>query len=138
MKLGEVVVHIEYYNFNKFHQNQMKNKKVLLIARFSVQNFKESVESWTLYIVQWPRNYLWTVVVGANLYLLFLLDIKKISFNFSNNIYYLFSFFKFWIGTTRFTNGKKTHRHIYLALFLLKFFFVVFFQKVISIRTTLA
>ena len=36
---------------------------------------------------QWPRNYLWTVVVGANLYLLFLLDIyKKISFNFSNNI----------------------------------------------------
>ena len=45
MKLGEVVVHIEYYNFNKFHQNQMKNKKVLVIAHFSVQNFKVSVES---------------------------------------------------------------------------------------------
>ena len=40
MKLGEVVVPIVYYNFTKSHQNQMKNKKVLLIARFSVQNFK--------------------------------------------------------------------------------------------------
>ena len=29
----------------------MKNKKVLLIAHFSVQNFKVSVESWKLYIV---------------------------------------------------------------------------------------
>ena len=38
MKLGEIVVHM-------FHQNQMKNKKVLLIARFSVQNFQVSVES---------------------------------------------------------------------------------------------
>ena len=30
----------------------MKNKKVLVIARFSVQNFKVSVESWKLHIVQ--------------------------------------------------------------------------------------
>ena len=44
MKLGEVVVIHVYYNFTKFHQNRMKNKKVLLIARFSVQNFKVSVE----------------------------------------------------------------------------------------------
>ena len=48
MKIGE----IDNYNFTKFHQNQMKNKKVLLIARFSVQNFKVSVESWKLYIVK--------------------------------------------------------------------------------------
>ena len=45
MKLGEIVVQIGNYNFAKFHPNQMKNKKVLLIARFSVQNFKVSVES---------------------------------------------------------------------------------------------
>ena len=51
MKLGEIVVHIGNYNFTKFHQNQMKNKKVLVIARFSVQNFKVSVELWKLYIV---------------------------------------------------------------------------------------
>ena len=44
MKIGEVVVIHVYYNFTKFHQNRMKNKKVLLIARFSVQNFKVSVE----------------------------------------------------------------------------------------------
>ena len=44
MKLCEVAVHIGKYNFTKFHQNQIKNKKVLLIARFSVQNFKVSVE----------------------------------------------------------------------------------------------
>ena len=25
MKLGEIVVHIDNYNFFKFHQNQMKN-----------------------------------------------------------------------------------------------------------------
>ena len=30
MKLGEIVV--VYYNFTEFHQNWMKNKKVLLIA----------------------------------------------------------------------------------------------------------
>ena len=45
MKLGEVVVINVYDSFAKFHQNQMKNKKVLLIARFSGQNFKVSVES---------------------------------------------------------------------------------------------
>ena len=39
------------YNFTKFHQNWMNNKKVLLIARFSVQNFKVSIESWKSYIV---------------------------------------------------------------------------------------
>ena len=27
MKLGEVIVHIEYYNINKFYQILMKNKK---------------------------------------------------------------------------------------------------------------
>ena len=53
MKFGEIVVHIGKYNFTKFHQNQMKNKKVLLIARFSVQNFKVSVELWKSYIVKW-------------------------------------------------------------------------------------
>ena len=37
-----------------FIKNQMKNKKVLLISRFSVQNFKVSVESWKSYIVQYP------------------------------------------------------------------------------------
>ena len=52
MKLGEVVVIHVYYNFTKFHQNRMTNKKVLLIARFSVQNFKVSVELWKSYIVQ--------------------------------------------------------------------------------------
>ena len=36
----------------KFHQNRMKNKTVLLIASFSVQNFKVSVELWKSYIVQ--------------------------------------------------------------------------------------
>ena len=51
MKLGEIVVHMGNYNFTKFHQKQMKNKKVLLIARLSVQNFKVSVESWKSYIV---------------------------------------------------------------------------------------
>ena len=53
MKLCEILVHIGKYNFTKFHQNQMKNKKVLLIAHFSVQNFKVSVELWKLYIVYW-------------------------------------------------------------------------------------
>ena len=44
MNLGEIVAHMGNYNFTKFHQNEMKNKKVLLIARFYVQNFKVSVE----------------------------------------------------------------------------------------------
>ena len=52
MKLGEIEVHMDNYNFTKFHQNQMKNKKVLLMARFSVQNFKVSVESGKSYIVR--------------------------------------------------------------------------------------
>ena len=52
MKLGEIVVHMDNYNFTKFHQNQMKNKKVLLIACLSVQNFKVSVEFLKSYIVQ--------------------------------------------------------------------------------------
>ena len=52
MKLGEIVVHMDNYNFTKFHQNRMKNKKVLSIAFFSVQNFKVSVESWNSYIVR--------------------------------------------------------------------------------------
>ena len=51
MKLGEIVVHMGNYNFTKFHQIQIRNKKVLLIACFSVQNFKVSVELWKLYIV---------------------------------------------------------------------------------------
>ena len=51
MKLDEIVLHMGNYHFTKFHQNQMKNKKVLLIACFSVQNFKVSEESWKLYIV---------------------------------------------------------------------------------------
>ena len=51
MKLGEIVVHVDNYNFTTFHQNQMKNKKVLLIAWFSVQNFKVPIESWSSYIV---------------------------------------------------------------------------------------
>ena len=33
-------------------KNQMKNKKVLLIAHFSVQNFNMSAESWKSYIVR--------------------------------------------------------------------------------------
>ena len=52
MKLGEIVVHMDNYNFTKFHQNQIKNKKVLLRPCFSVQNFNVSVESWKSYIVR--------------------------------------------------------------------------------------
>ena len=51
MKLGEVVVTHVYYNFTKFNQNRMKNKKVLLIACLSVQNFNLSVELSKSYIV---------------------------------------------------------------------------------------
>ena len=51
MKLSEVVVTHVYYNSTKFPQNRMTNKKVLLIAHFSVQNFKVSVELWKSYIV---------------------------------------------------------------------------------------
>ena len=49
MKLGEIVVRMG--NFIKFHQNQMENKQVLLIAHFSVQNIKVSVSLWKSYIV---------------------------------------------------------------------------------------
>ena len=51
MKLGEIVVHMDNYNFTKLYQNQTKNKKVLLTTRFSVQNLKVSVESLKSYIV---------------------------------------------------------------------------------------
>ena len=51
MKFGEVVITHVNYNFTKFHQNRMENKKVLLIECFSVQNFKVSVELWKSYIV---------------------------------------------------------------------------------------
>ena len=51
MKHGEVVVIHVSYNFTKFHQIRMKNKNVLLMAHFSVQNFKVSVELWKSYIV---------------------------------------------------------------------------------------
>ena len=52
MKLVEVsiVTHVNY-NFTKFYQNRISNKKVLLVARFSAQNFKVSVELWKSYIV---------------------------------------------------------------------------------------
>ena len=53
MKLGEVVVTHMYFNFTKFRQNWMKTKKVLLLAHFSVQNFKVSLELWKSYIVPW-------------------------------------------------------------------------------------
>ena len=56
MKLSAIVAHMDNYNFTKFHQNQMKNKKVLLIARFSVQNLKVSVELWKSYIVLVEKN----------------------------------------------------------------------------------
>ena len=36
MKLGEIVAHMDNYNVTTFHQNQMKTKKVFLLARFSV------------------------------------------------------------------------------------------------------
>ena len=57
MQLREVVVIHEYYNFTKFHQNRMKNKKVLLIACFFVQNFKVPVELWKSYIVQLGQSF---------------------------------------------------------------------------------
>ena len=60
MKLGEIVIVINNYNFTKFHQIQMKNKKVLLIAHFFVQNFNISVESWKLYIVHMANRRLKT------------------------------------------------------------------------------
>ena len=52
MKLGELIVHMGNYNFTTFYHNHMKNKKVSLIAQFSVQNFKVSVELLKSYIVK--------------------------------------------------------------------------------------
>ena len=43
MKLAEVVVPIVYYNFTKFHENRMKNKKVFLIAHFLGYNHTRTV-----------------------------------------------------------------------------------------------
>ena len=68
MKLGEIVVHMDNYNFTRFHQNQMKNKKVLLIAHFSVQNFKVSVESWKSYIVYIVRPCFGNAVGRSTMY----------------------------------------------------------------------
>ena len=59
MQLGEIVVLIGNYNFTKVYQNQMKNKKGLLIARFSVQNFKLSVES--------SKLYTWVIDIGLSI-----------------------------------------------------------------------
>ena len=63
MQLLEIVVHMDNYNFTKFHQNQMKNKKVLLMAHFSVQNFKVSVESRKSYIVLISFDYYYRLVL---------------------------------------------------------------------------
>ena len=40
MKLGEIVEHMGYYNFTKFHQNQMKNKKVFIDSPFFCSEFQ--------------------------------------------------------------------------------------------------
>ena len=57
MKLGEVVVIFVYNNFTKVSSKlDEKQKKVLLIAHFSVQNFKVSVELWKSYIVAVGRT----------------------------------------------------------------------------------
>ena len=40
MKLGEVVVIDVYYNFTKFHQNRMKNKKVFVYIPFFCSEFQ--------------------------------------------------------------------------------------------------
>ena len=44
MKLGEIVLHNEYYNFTKFHQNQMKNKRGFFNSPFFCSEF-QSVSS---------------------------------------------------------------------------------------------
>ena len=62
MKLGEIVVYMDNYNFTKFLKIWWKTKKVLLIACFSVKNFKVSVESWKSYIVL-----LWHYPMTSNL-----------------------------------------------------------------------
>ena len=40
MKLGEVVVTHVYYNFTKFHQNWMKNKKRFINSQFFCSEFQ--------------------------------------------------------------------------------------------------
>ena len=40
MKLGEVVVIHVYYNFTKFHQNRMKNKKSFINSPFFCSEFQ--------------------------------------------------------------------------------------------------
>ena len=40
MKLGEVVVNHVYYNFTKFHQNRMKNKKRFINSPFFCSEFQ--------------------------------------------------------------------------------------------------
>ena len=40
MKLGEIVVHMDNYNFTKFHQNQMKNKKSFINSPFFCSEFQ--------------------------------------------------------------------------------------------------
>ena len=62
MKLSDILVHMDNYNFTKFHQNQIENKKVLLIVRFSVQNFKVSEESRKSYIVhEFSKNLIYRI-----------------------------------------------------------------------------
>ena len=86
MKLGEIVVHIDNYNFTKFHQNLIKNKKVFLIAHFSVQNFKVSVESWKLYIVRrftYQAGLLATFSEGVHVFVYFMYYLLNEVFTFS-------------------------------------------------------
>ena len=40
MKLGEIVAHIDNYNFTKFHQNQMKNTKSFINSQFFCSEFQ--------------------------------------------------------------------------------------------------
>ena len=40
MKLGEIVVHMDNYNFTKFHQNQMKKQKSFINSLFFCSEFQ--------------------------------------------------------------------------------------------------
>ena len=42
MKLGKIVVYMDNYNFTKFHQNQMKNKKVFVESPFFCSEFQSA------------------------------------------------------------------------------------------------
>ena len=70
----------------------MKNKKLLLIACFSVQNFKVSVESWKSYIV-WNPGFRSAVETGERN------DFKasrtRLFFIFLSNFWHIWWFFKF-------------------------------------------